>query len=36
MVWQKFGGLYRKDIDVPAASGVNVTMTIPEEDRDHP
>jgi plastocyanin len=36
MVWQRFGGLYRKDIDVPAASGVNVTMTIPEEDRDHP
>jgi plastocyanin len=36
MVWQRFGGLYRKDLEVPAAGGVNVAMTIPEEDRDHP
>jgi plastocyanin len=36
MVWQRFGGLYQKNIEVQGTEGVKITMTVPEQDEDRP
>jgi plastocyanin len=35
MAWQRFGGVYRRDIVVEDRSPVLVTITIPEDELDH-
>jgi plastocyanin len=35
MAWQRFGGVYRRDIEVEDGSPFMVTITIPEAELDH-